>query len=140
MTQFDKLLPHAGTARMLERVVRWDEAQILVATTRHRAADNPLRKQDRLAAVHLVEFAAQAMAIHGGLRTVAAGEVPQAALLVSVRELQLQCDYIDDLSGELEISANCLLANASGWQYSFAVRHAGATIATGRVAAMPAKA
>ena len=55
------LLPHAGTARMIERVLRWDGDRIVVATTRHRAAENPLRRDGRLAAVHLVEFAAQAV-------------------------------------------------------------------------------
>jgi predicted hotdog family 3-hydroxylacyl-ACP dehydratase len=67
------LLPHAGNALMIERVVRWDAREIQVATTRHRAADNPLRRDGRLAAVHLAEFAAQAMALHGGLRSVAVG-------------------------------------------------------------------
>ena len=61
------LLPHAGTARMIERVVRWDAQTIVAATSRHRAPDNPLRKDGRLAAVHLAEFGAQAMAIVGQL-------------------------------------------------------------------------
>ena len=56
------LLPHAGTARMIERVVEWDRDSIVTATARHRAADNPLRKDGRLAAVHLAEFGAQTMA------------------------------------------------------------------------------
>jgi len=131
-----ELLPHQGTAIMIERVVRWDDEEIQVATTRHRAADNPLRREGRLAGVHLAEFAAQAMAIHGGLKTVAAGATPQAALLVSVRDLSLRRDYIDDLAGELEITARSLLANAGNWQYEFTVRHAGEPIASGRIAAI----
>ena len=130
------LLPHSGNALMIERVVRWDDAEIVVATTRHRAADNPLRRDGRLASVHLAEFAAQAMAIHGGLRTVAAGARPQPALLVSVRDLTLECDFIDDLANELVIVARSLLANAGNWQYEFVVRHGGEIIATGRVAAI----
>jgi hypothetical protein len=55
---------------------------------------------------------------------------------VSVRDLALSRDYLDDLPGELEISARTLLANAGNWQYEFTVRHAGEVIATGRVAAM----
>ena len=136
MNDIDGLLPHAGHALMIDRVVRWDEAEILVATQRHRSPDNPLRRADRLAAVHLAEFGAQAMAIHGGLRNRAAGLPMQPALLVSVRDLELQRDYIDDLAGELEITARPLLVNAAGWQYVFTVTHAGAVIASGRVAAM----
>jgi len=130
------LLPHAGNALMIERVLGWDDAQIEVATTRHRAADNPLRHENRLASVHLAEFAAQAMAIHGGLKTVAAGGRPQPALLVAVRDLILRRDYIDDLAGELSIVARTLLANAGNWQYEFTVRHAGEEIASGRIAAI----
>jgi predicted hotdog family 3-hydroxylacyl-ACP dehydratase len=136
MTEIAGLLPHAGHALMIDRVVRWDDAEILVATQRHRSPENPLRRAGRLAAVHLAEFGAQAMAIHGGLRNRAAGLPMQPALLVSVRDLHLQRDYIDDLVGELEITARALLANAASWQYLFTVTHVGASIASGRVAAM----
>ena len=133
------LLPHAGTARMIERVVSWDRESIVAATTRHRATDNPLRKDQRLAAVHLAEFGAQAMAIHGGLLTTADGGTPRPALLVSARDLVVSRSYIDDLPGELEITARVLLAGASGFQYSFEVHHSGDLIASGRVAAIPYK-
>lgn len=136
MMDIAALLPHAGDAILIERVLRWDDAEVLVATTRHRALDNPLRRDGRLAAVHLAEFAAQSMAIHGGLRTLAAGGRPQPALLVSVRDFAVRRDYIDDLAGELEICARTLLANAGNWQYEFTVRHAGEDIASGRIAAM----
>ena len=130
------LLPHAGTARMIERVVRWDAQTIVAATTRHRAPDNPLRKDGRLAAVHLAEFGAQAMAIHGGLLTTAAGGTARPALLVSVRDLSLAREFVDDLPGEIEITARVLLATPANFQYAFEVRHGGVQIASGRVAAM----
>ena len=136
MTDIASLLPHTGTARMIERVLSWDAEQILVATSRHRAPDNPLRRDGHLAAIHLAEFAAQAMAIHGGLRNAAEGRPPQPALLVSVRDIQTFRDSIDDLPGEIEIAARALLINPASWQYSFLATHAGVTIATGRVAAM----
>ncbi len=130
------LLPHAGTARMIERVLRWNREEIVASTTRHRAPDNPLRKDARLAAVHLAEFGAQAMAIHGGLLASIDGGTPRAALLVSVRDLVLRRDYLEQLPGALEITARVLLAGASGFQYSFEARHEGELIASGRVAAI----
>jgi predicted hotdog family 3-hydroxylacyl-ACP dehydratase len=136
VNDFDRLLPHAGSARMIDRVLRWDAQEIMAASARHRSLENPLRRDGRLACVHLAEFAAQAMAIHGGLLETAAGREPGPALLVSVRDLELKRDYIDDLEGELQISARVLLAQAGNWQYSFTVSHAGVVIATGRVAAM----
>jgi predicted hotdog family 3-hydroxylacyl-ACP dehydratase len=130
------LLPHKGSALMIERVVRWDADVIVAATALHRSPDNPLRRGNRLAAVHLMEFAAQVMAIHGGLRNAAEGRDPDPAMLVSARDLVLLCDYLEDLPGELEISARALLLNPGSWQYSFTVTHAGTVIATGRIAAM----
>ena len=136
MTDISGLLPHAGAARMIERVVRWDGEHIVAATTRHRAADNPLRQHQRLAGVHLAEFGAQAMAIHGGLLNRAEGVAPKPALLVSVRDFRCLRDFIDDLPGELLISARVLMAGAAGFQYSFEVHHADSLLASGRVAAM----
>jgi predicted hotdog family 3-hydroxylacyl-ACP dehydratase len=131
-----KLLPHAGTARMIERALRWDREQIVATTTRHRAVDNPLRKDGRLAAVHLAEFGAQAMAIHGGLLNREDGIAPKPALLVSVRDFRSTRDFIEDLPGELQITARVLLASAAGFQYSFEIHHADRLVASGRVAAM----
>lgn len=136
MTDISKLLPHAGTARMIERVLRWDRDSIVAATTRHRAADNPLRHEGHLAAVHLAEFGAQTMAIHGGLLNEADGREWRPALLVSVRDLAVTRDFVDDLPGEIEIAARVLLATPANFQYTFEVLHAGAQIASGRVAAM----
>jgi predicted hotdog family 3-hydroxylacyl-ACP dehydratase len=136
VTDISGLLPHAGTARMIERVVRWDRECIVAATARHGATDNPLRKDGRLAAVHLAEFGAQAMAIHGGLLNGADGIAPKPALLVSVRDFACTRDFIDGLPGELQITARVLMASAAGFQYSFEVRHAGELLASGRVAAM----
>ena len=136
MMDIASLLPHKGAAIMIERVLRWDDAEIVVATTLHRSPTNPLRREGRLAAVHLAEFGAQAMAIHGGLKDRAASRVPQPALLVAVRDLILKRDYVDDLPGELEIAASRLLASEGSWQYSFSVTHISKAIATGRVAAM----
>jgi predicted hotdog family 3-hydroxylacyl-ACP dehydratase len=134
--EFAHLLPHRGNALMIERVVRWDTGEIVAATTLHRSPDNPLRRAGRLATVHVTEFAAQAMAIHGGLRNAAEGRGPQPALLVSVRDLELHRDYLDDLAGELEISARVLLVNPGSWQYEFTAAHGTEIVARGRVAAI----
>jgi len=136
MTDISELLPHRGTARLLERLLHFSEAQILVATATHRSSDNPLLHSGRLASVHLIEYGAQAMALHGALRTIESGGSPRSALLVAVRDFRCSLDYIDDLASDLEVSARELLSNAASWQYTFEVRHAGVMIASGRVAAM----
>jgi predicted hotdog family 3-hydroxylacyl-ACP dehydratase len=61
------LIPHAGAMCLIDRVLSWDDKAIRCLTMRHLAPDNPLRREGRLAAVYGVEFAAQAMALHGRL-------------------------------------------------------------------------
>ncbi len=135
MTDIGELLPHRGTARMLERVLRWNADEILVATTTHARADNPLRREGRLAAVHLAEYGAQAMALHGAL-SAGPGRAAPDALVVAVRELRIRCATIDALEGEIEIHARRLMATPTSWQYEFSARHRGTLLASGRIAVM----
>jgi predicted hotdog family 3-hydroxylacyl-ACP dehydratase len=130
------LIPHQGAMCLLDRIVEWDRDRIVLATTTHRAADNPLRLDGRLRAVHLCEYGAQAMAVHGGLSAQADGKTARPGFLVSLRDVTLNVDFIDTLQGELVISARRLLESAGSWQYSFEATHAGDTIATGRAAIM----
>jgi predicted hotdog family 3-hydroxylacyl-ACP dehydratase len=136
MIDIGELLPHRGHARLIERVVTWNETDIEVRTATHRSLDNPLRHEGRLAGVHLIEYGAQAMALHGALRSVAGGGQPKSALLVSVRHFATRRDYIDALGGELAITAQVQLVTETSWQYSFEVTHDREVIASGRVAAM----
>lgn len=128
------LIPHQGSMCLLERVVDWDEQSIRLATTTHRSADNPLRANGRLRAVHLCEYGAQAMAVHGALKARAAGGRAPPGMLVSLRAVSFDCDYIEALPGELHIEARCLHADDSSQQYAFSVSHVGTTLASGRAA------
>jgi predicted hotdog family 3-hydroxylacyl-ACP dehydratase len=130
------LIPHQGAMCLLDRVIEWDKDRIVLATSSHRAPDNPLRLDGRLRAVNLCEYGAQAMAVHGGLSAQADGKAPRPGFLVSLRDVQLQVDFIETLNGELLVAAQKLLETAGSWQYSFEVAHAGETIATGRAAIM----
>jgi predicted hotdog family 3-hydroxylacyl-ACP dehydratase len=128
------LIPHQGAMCLLDRVIEWDKDRILLATASHRAPGNPLRLDGRMRAIHLCEYGAQAMAVHGGLSAQAEGRSPQPGFLVSLRDVKLSVDFIDQLSGELLISAQRLLESAGSWQYSFEARHGDATLASGRAA------
>ena len=106
------LVPHAGAMCLLARIVRANEREIVCAATSHRASDNPLRRAGRLAALHLAEYGAQAMAVHGGLADPTAKQ--RGGMLVAIRDLTLEVDRLDDIAGELTISATKLIANAGG--------------------------
>ena len=84
---------------LLERIVDWNDQRIALETTTHRSQSNPLRRNDRLRAIHLCEYGAQAMAVHGALKSRAAGGDPAQGMLVSLRSVTLACNYIEALPG-----------------------------------------
>jgi len=126
------LVPHAGAMCLLERIVSADDASVVCATTTHRSAANPLRHEGRLAALHLAEYGAQAMAVHGGLR----GDAARAGMLVAVRDLKLHVERVDDVEGEILVEARRLIASQNGLIYAFSVRAGTGELASGRVSVM----
>lgn len=128
------LIPHQGGMCLWEHIVAWDDARIVLETSSHQSPDNPLRANGKLRAVHLCEYGAQAMAIHGALK--AAPERAPPGMLVSLRSVTFARDYIDDLTSALRVEAICLQAGDSSQQYSFKITHADAVIAEGRAAVL----
>jgi predicted hotdog family 3-hydroxylacyl-ACP dehydratase len=103
---------------LLDEVLSWDASRILCRSRSHRAQDNPLRSWGRLRAVCGVEYAAQAMAVHGALLSA----VPIAAgYLVGVRSLKFNVPYLDDTGEILAIEATRLMGGAEGLVYEFTV-------------------
>ncbi len=135
-----RLIPHKGNMSLWDEVLDWDDATIRLRADRHRDPTHPLRSDGQLRALHLCEYGAQAMAVHGGLRASVAGGVARPGLLVALRGVTLHVSRIDDLSGPLEGEARVLMDSDSGWQYEFRILHAGTLLAEGRAAVMPAPA
>ncbi len=127
------LIPHAGTMCLLDAVCSWDEQRIHATSVGHARAANPLRGEHGLHAVHLAEYGAQAMALHGGLLARARGvDGVRPGRLVSLRDVQLFEEYVDQLDGQLDVHAECLFADDGGAQYVFRVEHRGRLLASGR--------
>ena len=130
----ESLVPHAGAMCLWDEVVAWDAQRIVLRSQGHRHPAHPLRSHDCLRAVHLCEYGAQAMAVHGGLMARERGSVAPPGMLVALRGVELQCDRIDDLPGALECEAEALIAGEGAQQYRFVLRHAGVVLAEGRAA------
>jgi len=128
------LIPHQGEMCLLEQVIEWDKDRIVLATSTHRSPSNPLQLNGRLRAIHLCEYGAQAMAVHGGLVAQADGRVAQPGFLVSLRDVRLEIDFIEALAADLRVTAQRLLETPASWQYAFTIEHEGKTLATGRAA------
>lgn len=130
------LIPHQGTMCLLDSVVAWTPDSIHARTDSHRRADNPLRSDGVLRAVHLCEYGAQSMAVHGALIAREAGLAASPGFLVSLRGVSLAVARIDELDGSLDVFGERLLGSETGWQYAFRIEHVGIEIASGRAAVM----
>ncbi|MBN8885285.1 MAG: phosphotransferase [Rudaea sp.] len=134
--QWENLIPHRGAMSLLDAVLAWDEDRIHMSAVSHALADNPLRSGGMLRAVHLCEYGAQAMAVHGGLVAQREGRIAAPGFLVALRAVRLHAARIDDLPGALDVRALKLLESGASWQYEFRVEHQGRLLAEGRAAVM----
>jgi predicted hotdog family 3-hydroxylacyl-ACP dehydratase len=131
-------IPHQGSMCLLDSVSAWDAQHIVCQASSHRAPDHPLRAHGRLGAACGVEYAAQAMAVHGTLVAQAlAGESaghtpPRAGYLASVRSVTLSVERLDTITGPLTIRADRLTGDDNTILYSFTVQAGDQELLAGR--------
>jgi len=134
------LIPHAGKMCLLDEVRQWDEKQIHCTARSHRDRENPLRANDSLSVLVGVEYAAQAMALHGGLllrsKDTAAAERLPVGRLVSVRNLSCCVDRLDDIDEALEIHAQRIAGDDQNLLYAFSIQAIQKTLLEGRVSVL----
>ena len=129
------LIPHSGTMCLLARLEAWDLQRIVCAATNHRDPVHPLRTRRGLLAPVAIEYAAQAMALHGALVGQVAGTPATPGFLASARGVQLHVLRLDELSSDdLRIEATRQAGDAQQILYAFQLSHAGRPIAEGRAA------
>ncbi|GBU14643.1 phosphotransferase [Polaromonas sp.] len=122
---------------LLERVTAWDDQQIYCEANSHRAPDNPLRAFGRLGAACGVEYAAQAMAVHGALVTEARTDdthstSPKSGYLASIRSLTLHVQRLDQIEELLLIHAERLSGDEHTILYRFSLHAGTALLVSGR--------
>jgi predicted hotdog family 3-hydroxylacyl-ACP dehydratase len=148
-------IPHQGRMCLLDEVLDWDAQHIRCRTATHRAPDNPLRSHDRLGIACGIEYAAQAMALHGalagGAANVAANVLANAAnsaangavdtiagrssrvgLLASVRDVRLVVLRLDDIESDLICEVTHLAGDGLTALYEFALRDRDRSLLSGR--------
>jgi predicted hotdog family 3-hydroxylacyl-ACP dehydratase len=127
-------IPHQGKMCLLDKVETWDITNISCIASSHRNADNPLRAYGQLGIACGIEYAAQAMAIHGALSAPADSPRPKVGYLVSVRGVNMYVTRLDDIATDLWISASCMMANESNMLYEFSVSANKQVLLEGRAA------
>jgi predicted hotdog family 3-hydroxylacyl-ACP dehydratase len=137
-------IPHKGRMCLLDEVLSWDARRIRCRSGTHRSADNPLRARGRLGAACGIEYAAQAMAVHGALvgasaplaSTMSTSIRPSigssVGYLASVRNVSLQVARLDDLEADLIAMAERITGDGRTVLYEFSVSGAGQVLLSGR--------
>ncbi|HYM27605.1 MAG TPA: hypothetical protein VET66_05620 [Steroidobacteraceae bacterium] len=136
-------IPHKGRMCLLDEVLSWDARHIRCRSATHRTADNPLRAHGRLGAACGIEYAAQAMAVHGALVAASAplasamsssvrGSAGTIGYLASVRNVALYVTRLDDLEADLIALAERVTGDGRTVLYEFSVWGAEQQLLSGR--------
>lgn len=126
-------IPHRDRMCLLDGVVEWDDDHVVCRATSHCDADNPLRAHGRLGVACGIEYAAQAMAVHGAL-IAAEGTPPRRGYLTSVREVEFRAARLDDVAADLEVEARRRSGDGNLVVYEFTVRAGRRELLRGRAA------
>ena len=124
-------IPHQGCMCLLQSMRVWSSEHILCTAISHLAATNPLRAGGVLWSACAIEYASQAMALHGVLSAgvgAGAGAAPRAGFLASVRGVQLLVPRLDTVPGPLQVAAYRLAGDARQASYRFELHSAGGVL------------
>ncbi|HSB23358.1 MAG TPA: hydroxymyristoyl-ACP dehydratase [Burkholderiaceae bacterium] len=116
-------IPHGGAMCLLERLLSWDDEQIVCRAGDHTDPTHPLCLDGVLPAASALEFASQAMALHGALCSPAAAG-PTPGFLASARGVRLRVRRLDDVPGPLRVRAQRLAGGDAQAVYAFELRDA----------------
>jgi predicted hotdog family 3-hydroxylacyl-ACP dehydratase len=130
-----EIIPHAGSMCLLDGVLACDAHRIRCVSRSHRDADNPMRMKEGLPALCGIEYAAQAMAVHGGM-TGNAGSKPRAGYLVGVRDVTCHALWLDKLEQDLVIEGEKLMGDDTRVMYRFSLSAGGTEVMQGTATAV----
>jgi predicted hotdog family 3-hydroxylacyl-ACP dehydratase len=137
------LIPHGPSMCLLDRVLSWDALTINCETRSHLDVDNPLRFRGRLSAICGIEYAAQALALHGALRSAGAAPfavsatnqvMPPQGYLASVRDICCNVRFLEACTTAIDVSAELVFDDATRVIYDFALHSVHTPLVTGRAA------
>lgn len=111
-------IPHSGRMCLLDGLLDWSRQHIHCRASGQADPSHPLRGRDGLSSVNAVEYASQAMALHGAL--CAQGDaVPALGFLAGARAVRLFVPRLDDVSGVLHVHAWLQAGDAAQAIYRF---------------------
>ena len=97
-------IPHSGSMCLLHSLVAWSAEHIHCTAFSHQDPANPLRQGNQLPAPVALEYASQAMALHGGL-SAAPGTPPKPGFLAAARSVVMHVADLAGVPGPLHVHA-----------------------------------
>ena len=138
-TWIERNIPHHGSMCLLDEVIEWDAQHIRCLSGSHRLPNHPLRSHGRLGIACGIEYAAQAMAVHGALvggALAASGHAvhsrPEAGFLAGLRNVHLHVLRLDDIESDLICDATLVAGDHGSALYEFALWSEGRRLVGGR--------
>ena len=131
-TEICRLIPHSGSMCLLDKVIEWDSKHIVCHTMTYQDLNNPLRSNGILPVVALIEYGAQAMAVHGGLIAKDSDAAMQTGYLASLRDVVLETGDISHVTTELCVEAIQLMSSQGNMIYNFCVTANKKSLVSGR--------
>jgi predicted hotdog family 3-hydroxylacyl-ACP dehydratase len=128
-----KLIPHSGSMCLIDRALSWNGDEIRCESANHGDVRHPLQRGGILSAVHLIEYGAQAAALHSVLAASAPTHIVATGFLASVRACDLHVERIDDLPGTLQIGASREVRSSEALMYRFEIWHQERSLCSGRL-------
>jgi predicted hotdog family 3-hydroxylacyl-ACP dehydratase len=125
------VIPHSGSMCLLDGVLECDVQRIRCISGTHRDADNPMRSGDALPALCGIEYAAQAMAVHGAWDA-KFDRKPRAGYLAALRVVSCHVMRLDDLGDDLIINAERLMGDEARVIYQFDIHAGPSKVMSGR--------
>ncbi|HLP98933.1 MAG TPA: hydroxymyristoyl-ACP dehydratase [Sideroxyarcus sp.] len=130
-TAIARVIPHTGTMCLLDGVLECDAQRIRCISSTHRNTDNPMRTDGQLLALCGIEYAAQAMAVHGAWDA-QYQQKPRAGYLAALRDVACQAMRLDDLDDDLLIDAEKVMGDEARVIYQFHIQAESREIMSGR--------
>ncbi len=128
-----ELIPHAGAMCLLDQVITCDDDSIVCNTSTHYDPENPLRTADGLSAVHGIEYAAQAMALHGTLTGHRSQAEGKPGYIASVRDVEMHVKWLHKIIAPMRVTTKRISGDANAAAYVFSATANDQLLVRGRI-------
>jgi len=133
--EIEQRLPHAGKMSLLDKVTHADRLTLSASAVSHLSSNNPLRLNHKLSSINGIEYAAQAMAIHGFLlselkQTEAS---TQTRYIATIRNIDIFTPFFPETESVIKIEVEQLMSDTNGFTYQFHISDGKKALISGKI-------